>query len=85
VKQAIQQRLAHWRQDPDLISVREPQALGSLPEDERAAWHALWRDVDELAKGLAKKDEPTKGRKERETPKAKPEDRSLPPSGATGR
>ena len=60
VKQAVQQRLAHWRQDPDLASVRDPQALDRLPENERAAWRALWRDVDELAK----KAEPTQGRKE---------------------
>jgi hypothetical protein len=30
--------------------VRDRQALDRLPEDERAAWQALWRDVDELAK-----------------------------------
>jgi hypothetical protein len=67
-KQAIQQRLAHWRQDPDLASLRDPQGLDRLPENERAAWHALWRDVDELAK----KAEPTRGRKEPSAPKAQP-------------
>ena len=60
MKQAIQQRLAHWRRDSDLASVRDPQALGRPPEDERAAWRALWRDVDELSK----KAEPTRVRKE---------------------
>jgi hypothetical protein len=70
-KQAIHQWLVHWQRDTDLVSVRDPQALDRLAEAERAAWQALWRDVDELAKGLAKKDEPTKGRKEPETPKAK--------------
>ena len=64
VKQTIQQRLAHWRRDPDLASVREPQALDRLPENERAAWQELWHDVDELANRLAKKDEPTRGRNE---------------------
>jgi serine/threonine-protein kinase len=54
LKQTIQQRLAHWRQDPDLASVRDPQTLERLPENERAAWQALWRDVDELAKRVAK-------------------------------
>jgi tetratricopeptide (TPR) repeat protein len=68
LKQTIQQRLAHWRQDPDIASVREPHALERLPENERAAWRALWRDVDEISK----KDEPTRGRKETQTPKAKP-------------
>lgn len=53
VKQSIQQTLAHWRHDPDLASVRDPQALERLPEPERAAWQSLWRDVDELAKGAA--------------------------------
>ena len=68
VKQTIQQQLAHWRRDPDLASVHDAQALDRLPENERAAWRALWRDVDELAK----KAEPTQWRKEPETPKAKP-------------
>src|SRR5581483_10643980 len=49
LKQAIRQRLAHWRADADLASVRDPKALDALAEDERAAWQALWRDVDELA------------------------------------
>jgi serine/threonine-protein kinase len=62
VKQAIQQRLAHWRGDPDLASVREPQALDRLPENERAAWRALWREMDELLKRVAKKDEPAEDR-----------------------
>jgi tetratricopeptide (TPR) repeat protein len=77
VKQVIQQRLAPWRQDPDLASVREPQALDHLPDNERASWQALWRDVDELAKKV----EPTQGRKE---PQA-PEGRSAPPAGKSGR
>jgi serine/threonine-protein kinase len=63
-KQTIQQQMAHWRRDLDLTSVRDPQALDRLPENERAAWQALWRDVDALAERVAKKDEPTKGRKE---------------------
>jgi len=28
-----------------------------LPDNERAAWQSLWRDVDELAKRAAKKGE----------------------------
>jgi serine/threonine-protein kinase len=72
LKQSIRQRLAHWRDDPDLASVRDPERFGRLADDERAAWQALWREVDELAKRLAEKDEPPKGRKERENPKTKP-------------
>lgn len=52
----IQQRLAHWRRDPDLASVRDPPALDHLPDNERAAWQALWRDVDDLAKRVATTD-----------------------------
>jgi hypothetical protein len=53
----------HWRRDPDFASVRDPQALDRLSEDERTARQALWRDVDALAERVAKKDEPIKGRK----------------------
>jgi tetratricopeptide (TPR) repeat protein len=68
VKQAILQRLAHWRQNPDLASVREPQTLDHLPENERAVWQALWRDVDELAKRA----EPTQERKEPQSTEDQP-------------
>jgi tetratricopeptide (TPR) repeat protein len=54
VNKLLQQRLTHWRNGPDLASVRDPQALDRLPDNERAAWQALWRDVDELAKRVAK-------------------------------
>jgi hypothetical protein len=54
LNQDIQRRLTHWRSDPNLASVREPQALDRLPENERAAWKALWRDVDQLAKRVTK-------------------------------
>jgi serine/threonine-protein kinase len=84
-KQAIHQWLVHWQRDTDLVSVRDHPALDRRAEAERAAWQALWRDVDELAKRVAKKGEPTKGRQQPETPKIKPESRSVPPSGATGR
>jgi tetratricopeptide (TPR) repeat protein len=56
LQQVIQQRLAHWRRDPDLASVRDAPAQDHLAEDERAAWQALWRDVDELAARLKKAD-----------------------------
>jgi Tfp pilus assembly protein PilF len=52
VRQTVRQRLLHWRADPDLASVRRPQVLDRLPENERAAWRALWRDVDELSQRL---------------------------------
>jgi serine/threonine-protein kinase len=55
LNQAIGERLAHWRRDADLASVRDPQSLGRLPENERAGWQALWRDVDRLANRVASK------------------------------
>ena len=39
--------------------------LDRLPKNERAAWQALWRDVDELPKRLVEKNAPIKGRKNR--------------------
>jgi hypothetical protein len=62
VNQAIQQRPRHWRGNADLASVRDPQALDRLADDDRAAWQTLWRGVDELAERLAKKGEAAKGR-----------------------
>ncbi|MHB1424757.1 MAG: tetratricopeptide repeat protein, partial [Gemmataceae bacterium] len=67
--QMIQQRMPHWRRDTDLASVRDPQALNRLPEIERAAWQALWRDVDELAKRVAKQDKAGGKREKREDAK----------------
>ena len=57
LKQEIQRRLTHWKSDPDLVSVRDRQALDRLHEDERAEWQALWCDVDALAKRVAIKDD----------------------------
>jgi serine/threonine protein kinase/tetratricopeptide (TPR) repeat protein len=47
-KKAVRQRLEHWRQNADLVSVRDRAALDKLPEAERAAWRQLWADVDAL-------------------------------------
>jgi tetratricopeptide (TPR) repeat protein len=54
-RQAVRQRLTHWRQDADLASVRDPQALGQLPEDERRQWHQLWEEVATLLKKVEQK------------------------------
>ncbi len=59
----IQQSLTHWRRDPDLASVRDSTALDRLADNERAAWQSLWRDVDELAKRVAKTNEPKAAQK----------------------
>jgi WD40 repeat protein/tetratricopeptide (TPR) repeat protein len=41
-------RLGQWKRDADLASVREEAALAQLPESERAAWRALWTEVEQL-------------------------------------
>jgi hypothetical protein len=47
-RQAVQQTLRHWQQDPDLASVRDKEALAQLPEAERAAWQEFWAEVESL-------------------------------------
>ena len=53
----VQQRLAHWGQDPDLAAVRDDKALAALPEKERQAWRKLWADVAALRKKVEGKKE----------------------------
>ncbi|HZV06064.1 MAG TPA: tetratricopeptide repeat protein [Gemmataceae bacterium] len=66
VNKNIQIQMAHWRSDADLASVRDPQELDRLPDNERAAWQALWRDVDELAKRLGEHDKIGEKREKRQ-------------------
>jgi hypothetical protein len=40
--------LAHWKADPDLAGVRDPDALARLPEPERDASGSSWAEVDRL-------------------------------------
>ena len=47
-KETVGQTLQHWTQDTDLAGVREPAALAKLPEAERTAWEALWKDLERL-------------------------------------
>jgi serine/threonine-protein kinase len=49
-RQAAQQALRRWQQDPDLAGVRHPAALARLPEAEWGPWLNLWADVDALLK-----------------------------------
>ena len=51
-RQMIQERLAHWDQDPDLTAVRDDKALAALPEKEREDWRKLWADVAALRKKI---------------------------------
>src|SRR5262249_34157052 len=48
LRQAVRQRLTHWLKDPDLASVRDREALDTLPDHERQQWGKLWADVDAL-------------------------------------
>src|SRR4029077_8116090 len=41
----IARRLSHWKHDPDLAGIREPDALAELPQRERDDWRALWAEV----------------------------------------
>jgi tetratricopeptide (TPR) repeat protein len=54
-KQLVRERMQHWQRDADLASVRDPQALGQLPEDERRQWHQLWEEVATLLKKVEQK------------------------------
>jgi tetratricopeptide (TPR) repeat protein/tRNA A-37 threonylcarbamoyl transferase component Bud32 len=52
---AVHQRLAHWRQDPDLAGLRDPVSMAHLPDAERDVWKKLWADVEALGKRTAEK------------------------------
>jgi hypothetical protein len=40
--------LRHWKADPDLAGLRDPEALAKLPADEQQACRKLWADLDAL-------------------------------------
>jgi serine/threonine-protein kinase len=48
VPREVRSQLARWRTDPDLACVRDPEALGKLPDSEREGWNSLWADVGAL-------------------------------------
>jgi serine/threonine-protein kinase len=45
---SARKQLRNWQSDPDLAGVRDRDALGRLPDDERKEWERLWSDVDGL-------------------------------------
>jgi serine/threonine-protein kinase len=49
-RSTIMRTLTHWGKDPDLAGVRDPNALGNLPEDERQAWRKFWAEAEALRK-----------------------------------
>jgi hypothetical protein len=56
IHQAVQQRLTHWQENPNLAALRDAKALAVLPEKERPAWENLWADVAALRKKVEKKE-----------------------------
>lgn len=53
---AVRALVAKWKTDADLASIREKEALETLPEDDRAPFLEFWANVDALLAKL-KKDE----------------------------
>lgn len=47
-RKQVAEVMRHWLNDPDLAGVRESNALDQLPEPGRAAWRALWAEVEAL-------------------------------------
>jgi tetratricopeptide (TPR) repeat protein len=52
VSRIVRERLARWRTDTALASVRDTSALARLPEDERGPWRRFWDDVAALQHSL---------------------------------
>jgi hypothetical protein len=53
-KELVVNTLAHWKQDSDLASLRDPKSLEALPEAERLEWQVLWVQVEELLARVGK-------------------------------
>jgi hypothetical protein len=49
-KERVAKHMAHWKQDPELTSIRDERELAKLPDDERKEWQSLWADVEALLK-----------------------------------
>ncbi len=45
---AIHKAMEQWQGDRDLTGIRDKDALGELPPEERNAWRRLWADVEVL-------------------------------------
>jgi serine/threonine-protein kinase len=50
VRADVAPALRRWQKDPDLASVRDPEALTKMQSREQEAWRDLWREVDTLLK-----------------------------------
>jgi tetratricopeptide (TPR) repeat protein len=49
----VQRTLQHWQQDPDLVGLRDKDALARLPQAEREACRRLWADVAALLRRVS--------------------------------
>jgi hypothetical protein len=49
-QERVTKQMTHWKQDPELTSIRDEKELAKLPEDERKDWQSLWADVEALLK-----------------------------------
>ncbi len=47
-KAVLPQTLKDWKTDADLAGIRDEKELARLPDEERAAFKQLWKDVDQL-------------------------------------
>ncbi len=54
-RQEVRDRLTHWKKDPDLASVRDPEWLAAMPMDDRKAWQAFWGDVDAVLASVSQR------------------------------
>jgi tetratricopeptide (TPR) repeat protein len=50
--QRLLERLRHWKEDTDLVSVRDPASLAAMSPADRKEWETLWRDVDSLLESI---------------------------------
>src|SRR5262249_37490010 len=48
LRPVVRKTMQHWLADTDFAGVRDPEALGKLPEAERQDWRKLWADVQDL-------------------------------------
>jgi hypothetical protein len=48
----VQKTLMHWRMDPDLAGLRDPDELAKLPDKERESCRKLWQEVTALLQGV---------------------------------
>jgi tetratricopeptide (TPR) repeat protein/serine/threonine protein kinase len=56
VRPTVAEKMRYWQSDVDFKGVRDPDALGKLPDAERKEWQKLWVEVGDM---LAKTQEKT--------------------------